>query len=101
MRCSHHPTSARRPRLRARRALDRSVERADAAEDGPPGLAQPVARRDVDDDRDVDVDDITATAQVWNASTANYNAATDVDWDGFNTLLDIQKGASQFGQSCP
>lgn len=56
---------------------------------------------DVDDDRDVDVDDITLTAQVWDVPTANYNAAADVDWDGFNTLLDIQKGASQFGQTCP
>ncbi len=56
---------------------------------------------DVDDDRDVDVDDITLTAQAWNLPTANYNADVDVDWDGFNTLLDIQKGASQFGQSCP
>ncbi len=56
---------------------------------------------DVDDDRDVDVDDITLTAQAWNLPTTNYEAAVDVDWDGFNTLLDIQKGASQFGQSCP
>lgn len=56
---------------------------------------------DVDNDRDVDVSDIVAAASAWNRPPIAYLAATDVDWDGVNGLLDIQIVASQFGQSCP
>lgn len=77
-----------------------------------PFSGTPMACPDFNNDKQVDLADVTAVVSRWtltaanpdpdnNPSTPNYEARYDVDGDGVITLLDIMAVAAHWGQACP